>query len=78
MREVNKVIETSESVPVKRIVSGERISYYSVDANNKSINIVTEMTDDSGTVLSTGNYHAEGDEYVELPTEDDLWEIIDK
>lgn len=78
MRDLNKVIEITETKVIEKTLTTEEIATYSVNKSAKTISVdVKQKSSDSETTV-TEIYDFGGDDYLENPTENDLWKIIDR
>lgn len=77
MREIYEKIVIKEPTDVEKIALSEVITNYTVNKINRFISVDTEKRDALNKTLSIESHYFSGDEFVESPTENIIWELID-
>lgn len=76
MRRNNKIIQMQQIVDVQ--TTNEDIANYYVNKNNKIINVTVSLFDEELSFLLNEYYTFGENEYVENPTEMQLWSLVDE
>lgn len=78
MREIEHHIEVDKIVKEEVVLTKERISSYTVDKDRQEIKVKVTQYSDENSYVKEENHYFYSSEYIENPTENDLWELIDK
>lgn len=78
LREINKIFEINETKIVKKVASKEVITSFSVDNVERHITVWVDLLDDDQVKIKSESYYFGHDVFMENPTEDYLWGLIDE
>lgn len=78
IRETKKTIIIDRTVQEEVVLNKEEISEYAVDIRNKNITVVVRFTGDETGRVETETYRFFSNDYIDEPTEENLWQLVDK
>lgn len=78
IRETKKIIMIDRTVQEEVVLNKEEISEYSVDIRNQNITVTVRYTGDETSRVETDTYRFFSNDYIDEPTKEDLWQLIDK
>lgn len=77
MREINREVPFQKTITENETMNRERIKSYTVDVDNRQINVEVVLFSDTSSFTKSENYTFFTIEYIGNPTVDDLWKLID-
>ena len=78
MREKERLIEGDKVVKEDVLLNREEITSYTVDKRNQRITIELQLSGDDTRYVETEVHRFFSGQFMNEPTEDDLWELIDE
>ena len=78
MRETERLIEVDKVVKEDVLLNREEITYYTVDKRNQRITIELQLSGDDTRYVETEVHRFFSGQFINEPTEEDLWELIDE
>lgn len=77
MRRTNKVVKVNVTVEEEVLLNNEEIIRYVVDKRNQTLIVDVRLTGDDTSIVETETHRFFSNEFVDEPTEEDLWKLID-
>lgn len=78
MRITHKVISIDRTVQEEIILNKEEITKYTVDKQSKNITVEVKLTGNETNRVETETYRFFSSDFINEPTETDLWQLVDK
>ena len=78
MRETERLIEVDKVVKVDVLLNREEITSYTVDKRNQRVTIELQLSGVDTRYVETEVHRFFSGQFVNEPTEEDLWELIDE
>lgn len=78
MRETERLIEVDKVVKEEILLNREEITSYAVDKRNQRITIELQLSGDDTQYVETEVHRFFSGQFINEPTEEDLWEMIDR
>ena len=78
MRETERIIEVDKVVKEEALLNKEEITSYTVDKRNQRITIELRLSGDDTRYVETEVHRFFSGQFVNEPTEEDLWKLIDE
>ena len=78
MRETERLIEVDKVVKEEILLNREEITSYAVDKRNQRITIELQLSGDDTQYVETEVHRFFSSQFINEPTEEDLWEMIDE
>lgn len=78
MRETSRVIYVDKTIKEEVSLNKEEISKYIIDKRSKNITVEVRLTGDDTSRVETETHRFFNNDYKDEPTENELWELIDK
>ena len=78
MRETERLIEVDKVIKEDVLLNREEITYYTVDKHNQRITIELQLSGDDTRYVETEVHRFFSGQFINEPTEEDLWELIDE
>ena len=78
IRQTEKVITVDRTVQEDVVLNKEEITKYTVDKRNQSIVVEVRLTGDDTNRVETETYRFFSSDFINEPTETDLWQLVDK
>lgn len=78
MREINEIVTVTDQIETNKVAVKENIYYHVVNSKLKSIGIGVEWLAADGFIVKKQTYTVDGEDYMDNPTVEDLWRMIDK
>ena len=78
MRETERLIEVDKVIKEDVLLNREEITYYTADKHNQRITIELQLSGDDTRYVETEAHRFFSGQFINEPTEEDLWELIDE
>lgn len=78
MRQTEKIITVDKTVQEEVKLTREEITKYTVDKRSRNIEIEVRLTGEGTSRVETETYRFFSSDFINEPTEVDLWQLIDK
>ena len=78
MRETERLIKVDKVIKEDVLLNREEITSYTVDKRNQRITIELQLSGDGTQYVETEVHRFFSGQFVNEPTEEDLWELIDE
>ena len=78
MRETERLIEVDKVVKEDVLLNREEITSYTVDKRNQRITIELQLSGYDTRYVETEVHRFFSGQFINEPTEEDLWELIDE
>lgn len=78
MRDITKEIEVDKIIKATELLTKERIVSYTVNQDTREIKVKVCLYADETSYIKEENHHFFSIDYVDNPTEEILWQLIDK
>ncbi|MDN6290231.1 MAG: hypothetical protein L0J63_08060 [Tetragenococcus koreensis] len=75
---MEKTIYVDKTVQEEVLLTQEEISKYEVDKRGKNITVEVRLTGENTNRVETETYRFFSSDFINEPTETDLWQLIDK
>lgn len=78
IRDTKKIIKVDRTIQEEVLLNEEEITKYTVDKREQSILIEVRLTGDETSRVDTETYRFFTSDFINEPTEADLWQLVDK